>query len=771
MRKLVLGLILFLGVITAIIAPSAMQAESPNKLPEPILKPSPDPVTNPDDWFFNYRLTSLAETTDQLVQTTVGDSLEIEPNSRWVYPSYNSASIGLSTTKSTLTRIEYGETGYTHQTAVSDSYYFNHLHYLTGLQENTTYHYRVIYQDRAGTVKATPDQTLTTKQFTTETKLTKADFPLQITTSGTYVLTEDVTSDGLGINIKASNVVVDLNGHTLVYDNAPPTVAKSPTSGWQYIEEASYGIRAGLWNFVNINIYNGTIKQGANGEAEMAPLFLYHMGNTKNEVAGVTVDYYADSTAGMRTSSGNIHHNVVYDRGTEISDRHAGLRALHAGADSQVIYNSLRRFRHRGIDCDGANCEVAYNELYSDSYDTNSFAIGSGENHLIHDNKIFGLGYLFIGIGWGNGMTAQNNLIYGRCYAPNVRSEEYGRPASVAGMRVTDFYEEGFSKGMLVENNTIVLLAERSPVGDTGCNMARGLWLSNGIKSPTNSMIYRGNTIKVEALPSNYDATKSSVYYNGDVNNVLAPISMQGGAWTSEEIATAILFEDNHLIANVNHIVIGEGYGIGSGAKLYRTTLEKIEHDSEFFRPVRLGFWYWNTLGNKMIDTTLLNFDKSEFAPPQFFGGSGKMDIEYGFTTSPQFVDQFGNLLASQTITAQIDGDKIIQITTDADGRAHFEVITAKYYKYGNSLEDGGVHGAPSQIEYQNYQFSLAGYQPNIQPTVSLKTAHQIILQKLSGGDSDENNNHDDANQSPDSQPQNPPATLPKEFPVSGSTP
>ncbi|MDR2336675.1 MAG: fibronectin type III domain-containing protein [Candidatus Nomurabacteria bacterium] len=776
MRKLVLGLILCVGAVISIIAPSVMHADNLEKLPEPVLKVNPDPVTNPDDWFFNYRLTNLAETTDDLVEKTVGSKLEIDGDSWWLYPSYNSASVGFSTSKSTITRIEYGETGYTQKTSVSESYYFNHLHYLTGLKENTTYHYRVIYQDRAGTVKATEDKVFTTKQFTSEVKLTNQDFPLQITSSGTYVLTEDITSDGLGINIKANDVIIDLNGHTLIYDNAPPTATPDPTSGWQYVEDANYGIRAGRWNFVNSSIFNGTIKQGANGETGMTPIFLFHMsGTTQNEIAGVTVDYYSDSNIGMRTGNGHIHHNVVYDRGAVIEDRHSGLRSIHAGTDSQVTYNSLRRFRHRGIDC-GANCEVAMNELYSDSYDTNSFAIGSGEDHFIHDNKIFGLGYLFIGIGWGNGMTASGNLIYGRCYAPNMRSTEYARPSSVAGMRVTSYYDSDVFKDMLVENNTIVLKAEKSPVGDIGCTMARGLWVTNGTRDHESALVYRKNTIKVEAMPGNFDISKSGVYYNGDVNNALTTVTIQGTGWTSEEIADAILLEDNHLITNVNHIVLGEGYGITNGARFYGTTFEKIEHDSEFFRPVRLGFWYWNTLGNKIIDTKLVGISEKEFEP-YFYGGTGKMDIKYGFSKNPQFVDQHGSAIANQTITIQIDGDETTQITTDAGGYASFEVITNKYYKYGNSVENGGISGTPAQIDYQAYQFSLANYQPNTMPISSLKSASQIVLEKVGGNDGNDDVANDD-DQASDEKPKNETAstgqkaasqTSPKKFPISGT--
>jgi hypothetical protein len=752
---------------------SQIFADTLEKLPTPALKTDADPTTNPDNWFFNYRLTNLAVETDELVQKAVGNDLNITENSLWVYPSYNSASIAFATSKNTITRVEYGENSYTHKTEISDSYYFNHLHYLKNLKENTTYHYRIIYQDASGQIRASADNTLVTKVFSNEIKLTNQDFPLHITNPGTYVLTEDITSNTLGINIKSNDVTIDLNGHTLIYDNGAPTATPDPNSGWIYVEGANMGIRAGLWNFVGTKVLNGTIKQGQQGTEGAIPLFLNHMGATVNEIAGLTIDYYSYSTPGMVTSNGAVHHNVLYDRGTGIRDRHMAIRALSAGTDSQVIFNSLRRFRHRGIDC-GVNCEVANNEIYSDSYDTNSFAIGGGENHNIHDNKIFGLGYLFIGVGWGNGMTARDNLIYGRCYAPNMRSEEYGRPASVAGFRATNYYGEEF-RDMLVENNTIVLTAEKSP--DGSCNMARGLWVSNGTQDKANSLIYKNNTIKVEALPGNLDHNINSIFYNGDVNNALATVSVQGGGSTSEEIPNAIIFENNHLITNVNHIVIGEGYGIASGVRFYQTTLEKIAHDSEYFVPVRLGFWYWNTLENRLIDSKLVGFSESEMTPT-FYGSTGKMDVSYGFTASPQFVDQYGQIIAGKTITARIDDQQTLQITTDQNGHASFTVITTKYYKYGNSQENDGVSGEPGQVDFNNYEFSLSGYENRSLTVGELRNANAIILQNLTtvdddlvadDGNNNNNNNNDDDNNN-NNNASNDKTTVPKEIAATGLT-
>jgi hypothetical protein len=81
-------------------------------------------------------------------------------------------------------------------------------------------------------------------------------------------------------------------------------------------------------------------------------------------------------------------------------------------------------------------------------------------------------------------------------------------------------------------------------------------------------------------------------------------------------------------MGNVNLVVLGEGYGISSGLKMYNNTFEKIDHDTKYFKPVRLGFWYWNTFNNKLINTKLIGISEEEMNP-YFYGGTGYMEITY----------------------------------------------------------------------------------------------------------------------------------------------
>jgi hypothetical protein len=700
--------------------------------------PQPYPSPQPDtyEYFFNYRLEHFAPATEPLTAERFGSRLGIKQASLWEYPSYNSFAVGFAGSLPAISVIEYGETSaYGSYTGTSESYFYNHLHYLKDLKEGTTYHYRVVIQDNSGAAIALPDRTFTTKTFTAGVKqLRQGDFThtaegdssprpgLWITEPGVYVLMEDITSDGLGINVKSHDVTIDLNGHTLTYDNGNNPSNVNPDS--QYNESGSWGIRDGLWNFTNTKIYNGVIKQGAAGSTFRGPLFLFHMGNTQNEIAGLTIDYHGPQTPGMYANRGYIHHNLIYDRGGIVTDRHGAVRALVARPGAEVAYNSLRRFRQRGID---DATLVHDNELYCDSFATNSFALGGGDNAVLKNNKIFGMGYHPIGIGWGNNILIKDNFIYLWAFSPTHRSEEYARSSSVAGMRVTNLDNRPF-ENLLVEGNVIVLKVTDHNTG------ARGIWTTNGAQDK--NILYRHNTVKVEAMPGNLDPLGDgdnmyNLYYNGDVNNVIAAVTVQGSAWTAVETPDALVFEDNRFISNVNHIIIGEGYGIGNGARFYRSTLEKLnngEDSGKFFAPVRLGFWYWNTFGNRIIDTKLVGITEDEMIP-HFYGGTGKMEMFYGERKAFRFTDGSGQPVANKTITLATEDDSYRQSReTDAAGRASFDLAAVRHYKYGNSQEDNGVTGTPERTDYQQYIFSAEGYRPHIISAAERKAVTSIIL-------------------------------------------
>lgn len=665
-------------------------------------------VNTADSWFFNFRLTNFAPETEDLIKGTFGNKLVFEKN-HWEYNSYNSHAVSFSTNLPSIAVIEYGETtAYGNVTAQSDSYYYNHLLYIKGLEEGNDYHYRIVIKDYDGTIIRSKDYTFTTKTFTEDViKVTNDMVPFNITQSGTYVLVEDIVSDTLGINIKAHDVTIDLNGFTLIYDNGTPKVTGTAWNHFVYDEKASYGIRLGLWNFRNPKIFNGTIKQGKTGSWIMEPIMLTHQQGT-SEIAGVTLDYYGADTNGASTGITNFHHNVVYDRGTVVSNRHQGVKALFMGGDANsiVAYNSFRRFRHQGIMGSGYK---HHNELYSDSFDTNSFLIGVNDGDRVEYNKLFGVGYNPVGTSWDSNSQISNNFIYLHCTAPNMRSSEYNRLSGVAGMRLTLY--DGNSTlfvNALYDSNTIVLKAWED------CSIARGIWTATGDLSK--NVVYQNNTVKVEAITDNLPYS--------DVNFSVTAVDING---TDREIdgetPPTMYFYNNHLISNVNFIQFGSSYGIGGSAYFYNTTLERINKYDSNFKPIKLGYWYWNTFNNRLIDTVTKGFDLDE--SPAFHGSTGYMEVSYGVSHKAQFVDESNKPLVNKTITLTIDGSRTMSIKTDHNGNAKFDVLTVQHLKPGGG--QGAAAGKVTQIDYSKYVFSLEE-EKSVTMNLSTLTSKEVIM-------------------------------------------
>jgi hypothetical protein len=691
--------------------------------------PSPRPFANPrndDEYFFNYRLEAFAPSTEPFIRETFGNDLRLEPDAFWEHTAFTSHAVGFATNLPSLSVVEYGETAaYGMRTEPSDSYYYQHLHYIKGLQPGVTYHYRIMTQDNDGRTVFSGDFTCTPAPLPTDAVRIPEDMPGDAPytldkANAFYVLTCDLNVPTLAINIRAHNVTIELDGHTITYDNDAPKVTSTTWNGYAYNEEATFGIRAGLWNFMNAKVYNGTVRQGRNGGSGVigtgfGPLYLNHMGaGSQNEIAGLTLDYYGDNISGAVTGNGRTHHNVVYDRGSGIDDRHMGILAASIGdSDANEFYcNSLRRFRHQGVRGSG---RVHHNEMYSDSFATNSFMITQSENGTAEDNKLFGMGYLPIGIGWSNHTVTRRNFIYIHGYAPSQRSDEYARKSAVAGMRITNYSESTFFDDMLYEDNVIVIKAE------DGCAQARGIWTSNNMRN--SRIVYRRNTVKVEAMPGNVLSGTGS-YYNGDVNNAVSAVTVCDDDWVRPPDGSAglpgdILFEDNRLIGNVNLLIVGDGYGIGNSVRMVRTKLEKIEHDSEYFRPVRLGFWYWNTFNNRMIDSQTVNFDDSEMTPHFYGGNEGRMEMSYGVSHAVNITG--GNSpLRNTSVTVTPEGGYPVRLVTDGNGRLTFDLLTVRHLSDRGAVSHGG---------YAAYTFAVDGYRPSVVSFSRLETATTVSVE------------------------------------------
>ena len=738
-EKQIFGIILSVMVITAILAVVPVITGTADSLYEDdfiIPIPIADPKT-PDEEFFNMRLQFFLPETEPLIKETFGSGLRFDPEAFWEYNSPYSRAVSFATNLPTLAMIEYGlDQNYGLTTSQTESYFYQHLFYLTGLEPGNSYHYRIKVKGSDGQFMVSEDHSFTTAVLSPDLiripqDLADKSLPYKLTVANAkYLLTKDVSAPNGGIVIKASNVELDLGGHTIVYDNEFNPIANEFNNLYyeiRYNEDFTFGIRSGLWNLYRQNIFNGSIIQGKNGGSGIYgygynPIMITHVAG--QEIAGVTVDFYGDNINGIDIDSeAYAHHNLVYDRGSEIDNRHLQMRAIDviAGTGGAIAYNSVRRCRQTGIA--GAN-ECSGNEVYGDSFSTNSYLLDYCSDSVSTGNKIFGLGYNPIGIGGGKtaNATARDNFIYVHAYAPSQRDQEYDRLSSAAGFRWQIYYDDQYT-GASWDNNLFadnVVVAKAWP----GAANVRALWVSQNQYAKGNRL--ENNIVKVEAMSDDISSQESiSCFTCIDVNSMdeilYDPANIADFAPTSE-----VLFTDNRFITNMSFLVLGTGYATGANAFLYRNKFEKISSFESHYIPLRLGWWYYSALNNKIIDS--IEGPGVDLGLPPLKNTDNAtchLALDIGISSRRAYLDAATGLpLAGRTVFWQLDGGESGTFTTDGKGEADREWITTK-----NEYKPGDPESLMMpQIHNTTLIFTVAGYEPVIKKISELQGSGPPLL-------------------------------------------
>ncbi len=645
--------------------------------------------------------TNFGALAEPLVRATFGNTPAFVVAGDWVYPSRNSASIAFETTLPCKGHVEWGTTtAYGNSTALPDRWYYNHLHYLTGLTPGVTYHYRLVAVDESGVTVTSADRTITTLAMASAIAIPGGAYatPYDCNTAGaTYILTGDITAQRRAITISALNVTVDLNGYTISYDNAAPVnsngiadVARLSSAGINFFRDNA--------DFQNVlsRILNGTISQGSQNSAGLVdgtgcnPIGIYH---GKFEIAGITATYSGTDVSGFVSIWGplNVHHNILQDGGTGITNRSQGVKAIYAGSVGVggIHHNTIRRTRHQGIMqkyASGNTNGIFNNEVYGDVYATNGYQIGAYP--LVYSNKIFGTGYHCVGISHivdqasaDIAMNAHHNFIHLQGEALTNRDSEYGNDASVIGVRFTYYLGETRRyDNYTYEYNTIIVK------GRDGTNDVRGAQLATS--QYHSNCHFRYNTVK-------YETTNSVV--RG------AAINLQGnttpGAAANEN---PCYIENNTILTNDRFLRFGDKYSCGGHHQFRNNTFTKTGTSGQY-EAVRFGHQNnaWDSYGNRLIDSVLGT--GVSFSAPALDGTAGRRDYAIGHSLYIRALGDNDVPLANATITVNDSAGLSLTTTTDAGGYARVEIVEDFY-----EALDGA--GAMTHTTRSGWNLQTAGY-------------------------------------------------------------
>lgn len=401
-------------------------------------------------------------------------------------------------------------------------------------------------------------------------------FPYYITQSDTeYILTEDIVTEGDAIIIEASNITLNLNGNTISYGTA--------------------GSCQG-------NVYGN----GCN------PINFYYT-PMSSELAGLEIIYHSPDTDGVYAYYGrnmNVHHNTFEDQGMVVSNRHQGISVFHAPAGNfnKVHHNLITSARQGAIRAGLEQIEIYNNEIFVNSYHTNSVAItaGGGGNTesrtAIYNNKIIARGYLPIGIWPDDHTDIYNNFVYAeRTRGQTQPGNEYANPHGAC------YRQTWGDNDIKATCNHFELKGGRLVPGTTYYSRGKAVWI--GLTEQDQTEVLENNFIRGTNDDGVSRAQAIGIVYNFPSN---------------------LIFRDNVISSNFSNVTLADDYGQADGFPQFIGNHFVKEGDNENYATVKSEYSSRPSTGT-FLDSTFAG--GASFGPENIdleLCGSGLKEIHIG---------------------------------------------------------------------------------------------------------------------------------------------
>lgn len=331
------------------------------------------------------------------------------------------------------------------------------------------------------------------------------------TANETYILTQDVSSDGTCFAISANYITLDLNGHTVTYGNAAASYYYGVAIPMSYYNSVSQTIFPGLppeafKGAQHVTIMNGTINQGSGGGEKNHAIFA-RPGNYET-VHDTTSTVYSKDSQNIIFHYGhdsNLYNNTAYSNVTSITSRHQGHEVIGTSSDSgntKIHGNTIIGGPQYGIRIAQSADTAAGFEIYNNNISQNAkVANPYGISVHVNNAKVY-----------NNTITPQNGRGIHLAGCSNV--EVYNNTITVMEGANPE-YSPGWTQGIKVENginlkvydNTVTAYA--GTVGGKDFGHAYGLDLTMTSGSATNNEIYN-NTFT--AITSAANRTAAAVH-------------------------------------------------------------------------------------------------------------------------------------------------------------------------------------------------------------------------------------------------------------------
>ncbi|MCZ7644609.1 MAG: right-handed parallel beta-helix repeat-containing protein [Planctomycetota bacterium] len=218
--------------------------------------------------------------------------------------------------------------------------------------------------------------------------------PIVIEEPGTYLLGKDLEAEASCIAIKANDVILDLNGHTLTFGTGVRDSGESGVITYAGKRKGNVGHCAvvspgrpdrcldfpeafngwGRSQVTGLVLRNGRIVQGRGEGLQFCECVCLY-GASAPELHDLIIEYHAADTTGLATGGGaKIHHVTIKSSSTKVSNRHRVLKAILPGDGSEVSFCRIEGVPHLGIyAADGA--KIHHNFIRHRATATNGYGI------------------------------------------------------------------------------------------------------------------------------------------------------------------------------------------------------------------------------------------------------------------------------------------------------------------------------------------------------------------------------------------------------------
>ncbi|MGC1781680.1 MAG: Ig domain-containing protein [Acidobacteriaceae bacterium] len=326
-----------------------------------------------------------------------------------------------------------------------------------------------------------------------------------ITASGTYYLSQDVSSAGTCFGVDANNITLNLNGHTITYGTAggsSPTPAIEGHDCWSTDNPADSGPCGSAHG--GLEVYGGTIVQSPNS-ATFSDVFSFGQGTFS------TAPYVHDITATFQNTGAQfynsnylppgakVENNVIYDNVTNINKPGQGDLSARSAFQGQAIYIG------QSDDNPGAGDTISGNKI-----------VGSpqGGVRTVNQHSTISGNDVSMNATYSNDFCADVPADYTTVSGNNCHPKS-GRGFHVGGLNITlsgntiavielkqnaeyDGCEEGGSYGVQIEDDGTLGLGTNVQVTGNTVTAVAGDCQANGLRlsglPPTETATLSGNT-------------------------------------------------------------------------------------------------------------------------------------------------------------------------------------------------------------------------------------------------------------------------------------